>query len=94
MHCRCCRRKMCIHPIVRYKNGKKTCQICSKPVEQNYLPMREGKVDFSSDLFAIVCPECHREHFEKHKAEVGEPRAKEVKVLDFPSPKKEMEWNK
>lgn len=94
MHCRCCRKKMCIHPIARYKNGEKICQVCSKPAETNYLPMKNGKVDFSSDLFAIVCPECDKEHFEKRKIELAQPRAKKAKVLDFPPQKKETEWNK
>ena len=93
MNCRCCKKKMCLHPLARFENGKKICQVCSKPAEINYLPMRNGRVDFLSDLIGVVCPECYNKHHEERrkgkKPCVAQWKSKgKDNIVGFPPPKK------
>jgi hypothetical protein len=59
-NCTICNKDICNHGFFRIKDGKAYCFYCKSTDLSLYcLPMYEGKVDFSSDVFSHVCKECH-----------------------------------
>ena len=70
MICAICEKEVCEHGAVRVKGWGEyaisKCHNCGVVAEGETppiyaLPMYEGKVDFSADGGAVVCPECYQE---------------------------------
>lgn len=70
MKCGICGKKVCNHASFTLKGYVQTCSSCGKQTNLKNgdslvpccLPMENGEMDLTSEVFTAVCDECHDEH--------------------------------